>query len=252
MKAAAFRALANLRRRLSAEDLALDLNPGDPQYRAFVGPPADYDLIAAMTFNLLTTLGLRQHHEVLDIGCGSLRVGRLLIPYLNAGCYTGVEPNRWLVDEAIRRETGRDQVRIKKPRFVFASSPESLPAGRRFDIAVAQSIFSHAGPDLVARWLGAAASHLKDSGALAATFIVGDQDCRSDGWTYPDCVTYKVETMAGMARKAGLELQLLDWRHPRQTWALYRKPGFDVTWFESAPLTWNLMLDRAAPTARPS
>jgi len=40
------------------ENLGLGLKPGDPHYRAYVGPPEDYDLIAAMTFNLLTTLGL--------------------------------------------------------------------------------------------------------------------------------------------------------------------------------------------------
>src|SRR5437763_10973182 len=67
------------------EDLGLGLKPGDPQYRAYVGPPEDYDLVAAMAFNLLTTLGLRQHHSLLDIGCGSLRIGRILIPYLNRG-----------------------------------------------------------------------------------------------------------------------------------------------------------------------
>jgi hypothetical protein len=60
------------------EDLGLDLKPGDPRYRAYVGPPEDYDLIAAMTFNLLTTLGLRQHHSLLDVGCGSLRIGPLV------------------------------------------------------------------------------------------------------------------------------------------------------------------------------
>ena len=65
------------------DDLGLGLKPGDAHYRAYVGPPEDYDLIAAMTFNLLTTLGLRQHHSLLDVGCGSLRIGRLLIPYLN-------------------------------------------------------------------------------------------------------------------------------------------------------------------------
>jgi len=37
------------------EDLGLGLKPGDPQYRAYVGPPEDYDLVAAMAFNLLTT-----------------------------------------------------------------------------------------------------------------------------------------------------------------------------------------------------
>lgn len=48
--------------------------PGDHHYRAYVGPPQDYDFIAAMTFNLATTVGLRQHHRLLDIGCGSLRL----------------------------------------------------------------------------------------------------------------------------------------------------------------------------------
>ena len=85
----------------SSDALGLELKAGDMQYRAFVGPPEDYDLISAMVFNLLTCLGLRQHHKVLDIGCGSLRCGRLLIPYLNKGNYFGVEPNKWLVDKLL-------------------------------------------------------------------------------------------------------------------------------------------------------
>src|SRR4029450_11413927 len=95
------------------ESLGVGLKPGDAHYRAYVGPPEDYDLIAAMTFNLLSTLGLRQYHAVLDIGCGSLRIGRLLIPYLNAGNYTGIEPNKWLIQAGIRQEVGQDQIRIK-------------------------------------------------------------------------------------------------------------------------------------------
>src|SRR6476469_2956387 len=140
------------------EDLGLGLKPGDPQYRAYVGPPEDYDLISAMSFNLLTHLGLRQHHQVLDIGCGSLRVGRLLIPYLNRGGYTGLEPNEWLVHDGIANEVGEDQVRIKQPNFVFAETAAGLIAeGRRYDFMLAQSIFSHTGPDLLDRWLAEAA-----------------------------------------------------------------------------------------------
>ena len=106
--------------------LGLDLNPGDEHYRAYVGPPKDYDLVSAMVFNLLTSIGLRQHHRLLDIGCGSLRVGRLLIPYLNQKNYFGVEPNKWLVEDGIANEIGKDLVKIKKPTFSFHTSMDEF------------------------------------------------------------------------------------------------------------------------------
>jgi SAM-dependent methyltransferase len=236
--------ITSLFRRRPSESLGLNLAAGDRHYRAYVGPPEDYDLIAAMTFNLMTTLGLRQYHTVLDVGCGSLRVGRLLIPYLNVGGYTGIEPDEWLVDEGVRRETGMDQIRIKAPRFLTASTPDALPEGPTFDFAVAQSVFSHAGPDLLDGWLQGIASRLKDSGALLATFIVGSADCQTKGWTYPECVFYTIETMTTIGHRAGLRCQTLDWRHPRQRWAIFANKGFDTTWFDRAPLTWNLMVDR--------
>ena len=52
--------------------------------------------------------------------------------------------------------------------------------------------------------------------------------------------------MTAMAQDAGLEFQLLDWRHPRQSWALFAKPGLDTSWIEAATLTWNAMMDRVA------
>jgi SAM-dependent methyltransferase len=237
--------LNRIQRETQRETLGLDLSPGAHHYRAYVGPPQDYDLVAAMTFNLLSTLGLRQHHTLLDVGCGSLRVGRLLIPYLNTGNYTGIEPNKWLVAEGIQRETGQDQIHIKKPKFHFCDSAEPLPPDEWYDFAVAQSIFSHCGPDLVERWLADISSRLRDSGVLIATFLIGEQDCNSTGWIYPACVSYKLETMAGFARNAGFKFLLLDWKHPRQWWALYAKPKFDVTWFQDNDLMWNTWFEFA-------
>jgi len=224
---------------LSENDiLGLGLKPGDAHYRAYVGPPEDYDLIAAMTFNLLTTLGLRQQHTLLDIGCGSLRAGRLFIPYLNAGNYTGIEPNRWLVEEGIRREIGEDLVRIKRPCLVDGDSPAALQ-GKRIDFAVAQSIFSHCGLDLIRSWLDGIAPLLLPGGALAATFLIGDDDFTGTGWVYPGCVSYTVRSLQQAAADAGLTLHLLDWRHPRQTWGLFASEDFDVSWFQKTGLTWN-------------
>jgi cyclopropane fatty-acyl-phospholipid synthase-like methyltransferase len=227
------------------EDLGFGLKPGDPQYRAYVGPPEDYDLIAAMTFNLLTTLGLRQHHSLLDIGCGSLRIGRLLIPYLNRGKYFGVEPNEWLVDEGIRRELGETLVQIKRPTFFFSDSPDTIAQAKiAFDFALAQSIFSHCGLDLISGWLSAISRSLAEDGALVATFLIGEKDSPRAGWIYPDCVNYQPTTLERAAAEVNLRFEILDWKHPRQTWALFTAPNFDSSWFKDTALTWNAALER--------
>src|SRR5437899_11442832 len=158
------------------ESLGVGLKPGDAHYRAYVGPPEDYDLIAAMAFNLLTTLGLRQHHSLLDVGCGSLRIGRLLIPYLNRGKYFGIEPAEWLVAEGIRQELGETVVQTKRPTFFFSDSPETVVHAKvSFDFALAQSIFSHCGLDLNKGWLSAVSRSLAQDGALVARFLPGDE-----------------------------------------------------------------------------
>jgi SAM-dependent methyltransferase len=227
------------------EDLGLGLKPGDPQYRAYVGPPEDYDLIAAMTFNLLTTLGLRQHHSLLDVGCGSLRVGRLLIPYLNRGKYFGLEPHQWLVEAGIKHELGEEVVQIKRPTFFFTDSPDALTQKRiSFDFALAQSIFSHCGLDLIRGWLSAISRSLARDGALVATFLPDEKDSAKTGWVYPECVNYRSATLERTAAEANLRFQILDWKHPRQTWALFAAPNFDSTWFKNKPLIWNAALER--------
>jgi SAM-dependent methyltransferase len=226
------------------QDLGLGLKPGDPHYRAYVGPPEDYDLIAAMTFNLLTTLGLRQNHSLLDVGCGSLRIGRLLIPYLNRGKYFGIEPAEWLVAAGIKHELGEAMVETKRPTFFFTDSPGILArANISFDFALAQSIFSHCGLDLIKAWLSAISRSLAQDGALLATFLIGEEDSAQTGWIYPGCVNYRPTTMRQTAAEAGLRFELLDWKHPRQTWALFAAPKFDSDWFKNKPLTWNAGLE---------
>jgi SAM-dependent methyltransferase len=228
------------------EDLGLGLKPGDPQYRAYVGPPQDYDLVSAMAFNLLTTLGLRQHHSVLDIGCGSLRIGRLLIPYLNQAKYFGIEPNEWLVAEGIRRELGETLVDIKRPTFIFSDSPDAISEPKLdFNFALAQSIFSHCGLDLIKGWLSAISRSLAPDGALIATFLPSDEDSQRAGWIYPECVNYRPATLQRAAKDENLRFEILDWKHPRQTWALFAAPEFNSTWFKDRPLTWNTGLERA-------
>lgn len=190
---------------------------------AYVGPPTQYDVMGATQFRLLCTLGLRATHTLLDFGCGSLRAGRLFITYLDEGQYFGIEPNRWLIDEAINNQLGNDLINIKKPRFAHNSDLSTAVFGVRFDFIVAQSIFSHSGADLVSSALMNFRESLADDGLIAATFVEGVSDSDRKGWIYPGCVSYCPSTIRRFGEDQELFIKRIPWFHPRQQWYLFAK-----------------------------
>lgn len=214
------------------------LKIGDHHYQAYVGPPTQYDFMGATQFRLLCTLGLRANHRVLDFGCGSLRAGRLLISYLDRACYYGIEPNRWLIEEAVDKQIGRAAVELKQPRFDHNAEFDASVFDTEFDFIVAQSIFSHTGQDLVLQGLESFRRALDPGGIIAVTFNHGEQDCDGSGWYYPDQpgnrkVAYRPETILAFAREVGLKIVPIPWYHPRQHWYLLaldemRLPGEDM------------------------
>jgi hypothetical protein len=222
--------------------LGLGLPPGAHHHRAYVGPPEDYDLISAMCFNLLTSLGLRQHHVVLDIGCGSLRLGRLLIPYLNRECYLGVDPNKWLIEDGINNEIGLDLIELKNPTFYFNDSITNFNSLSKIDFAIAQSIFSHCSINLIENWVYEVSIRLKSTGALLATYVSDHNNYEGDGWIYPGCVGYTEEKLSEIARKYKLKFQPLDWQHPRQKWIIFYKDSFDEKLIKNQIPSWNNMM----------
>lgn len=207
------------------EWLGKDLPTGSHHYRAFVGPPDKYDLVSAMQFNLLTYLGLREYHSLLDIGCGSLRGGRLFIPYLLPQRYFGIEPEQWLVEEGIKKQLGKELIDIKQPTFSDDCDFTLSAFGRKFDFILAQSIFSHASQHQIRRCLSEARKVMKLTSIFAATFVEGEQDYEGNEWVYPGCVTYTLERMMHLAKEQGLVCQPIGWPHPnQQTWVAIVDP----------------------------
>ena len=192
---------------------------GSRPYRAFVGPSDKYDLVGANQFNLLTSLGLREHHYFLDIGCGSLRGGRLFIPYLLSNRYFGIEPEQWLLEEGINQNCGKDLIKIKSPHFSNDQNFTLSIFGKNFDFILAQSIFSHASKDQIKQCLSEAKKIMTSTSIFAATFVRGDMNNDSNKWLYPECGTYTLDFMLKLIESEGLFGKLLKWRHPNdQTW----------------------------------
>lgn len=212
------------------------LRPGGDHYRAYVGPPLQYDFMGATQFRLLCGLGLCEEHRLVDIGCGSLRAGRYLIQYLLPGHYHGVDPNGWLWEQALDREIGRDVVALKQP--VLSEQADFTLAEIEdggMDFAVAQSIYSHTGADLMQRSLAAVARVLAPTGRFLFTVIVpGDpgharmeQGSDASGWIYPECVAYQESDITALCAQCGLAVQRLNWFHPRQSW-FHATPNADA------------------------
>jgi cyclopropane fatty-acyl-phospholipid synthase-like methyltransferase len=219
--------------------LGLSRHIGDRHYRAYIGPPDEYDLVSAMSFNLLTTSGLRQSHKLLDIGCGSLRLGRLLIPYLNPDHYVGIDPNKWLIDDGLRYEIGASLIELRRPKFIYDTGLDSLASDIKFNYVIAQSIFSHTAPDLLERWIKDVSLCLADDGVFFATVLEGSVECDGEGWIYPECVEYRLDTVSEVAKKYGLKFEVLNWHHPRQTWCALYRPGFNQQLLNSGTPSWN-------------
>ena len=197
-------------------------------HRAKVGPAELFDVIGAQQFCVLAGLGLREHHRLLDVGCGCLRGGRFFIPYLGRGNYCGLEPDTELLKAGMALEVGPSQIEEKRPQFyTFHDFRLTSIAGRfgLFDYVLAQSILSHTGPALLALVFQEAYGVLVDGGTFAATWFQGDEDETDEGWYPGRAMRYRDWTVSGLALDAGFSgLKVLDVKHPMgQTWFAVKK-----------------------------
>jgi len=203
-----------------------ELNAGDLHYKAYVGPPKKYDLVGAMQFNLLTSFGLRDYHKLLDIGCGSLRSGKMLIPYLRKGNYYGLEPNKWLIEDGIKYELGEEIVSLKSPSFSYSSEFDFQTFNEKFDFLIAQSIFSHASASQINKCMKEVKTVMKQEGLFLATFVLGKNNYFGAEWVYPACVTYKHNYILEIVKRQNLDAIKTKWLHPNgQTWYVIFHPS---------------------------
>jgi len=224
--------------RTSTPEQARELPPGARHYRAYVGNPASYDTTSVAQFTLMTALGLREGHTLLDIGCGSLCGGRLFIPYLLADRYFGIEPEVWLIEDGITHEVGRDLQRMKRPVFRHVSDFSAAAFGVPFDFVLAQSILTHVSRTQLERCLEQVSQSLAPEGLFAASFYDdGETMYEGDAWVYPKFASYSVGYVAEKARQYGLVAFPLIWTNSYDHyWMVFAREGQAerVSWLGAA------------------
>lgn len=111
------------------------------EHRRFVG--GQWDALGQHQLDFLTRRGLAPGDTFLDVGCGALRAGRHLIDALEPGHYYGVDANLSLLNAGYDVELS-DAQRARLPvANLRANDRFDVDFGVRFDMAIAQSVFTH-------------------------------------------------------------------------------------------------------------
>jgi SAM-dependent methyltransferase len=167
---------------------------------------------------------------VLNVGCGSLAIGAHLIPFLEPGHYFGVEADYALLEAGIRIELSRAKIEPERAHFLHGQPFELGLIPDTFDLAVADSLFSHLPFHDVARVIVGVVRKLNPWGRFYATwFEQEDQDqfdpiARAAGvTTYADRTPYhhRFDLIAAVCAAAGAQVERVAAAgHPRGESAL--------------------------------
>lgn len=104
-----------------------------------------WDELGKLQLAFLIDQGLMPEHTLVDIGCGSLRLGVHAVRYLNKGNYWGTDLNKTLMDAGYEREIILEGLSEKLPRDHLIEDSEFNFIGmpRLADFSIAQSVFTH-------------------------------------------------------------------------------------------------------------
>tara|TARA_S200000501_G_C20527911_1_gene614255 strand:- start:42 stop:476 length:435 start_codon:yes stop_codon:yes gene_type:complete len=91
-------------------------------------------------YHFLIKNGLKSSDKFLDIGCGSLRIGQYIIPFLETGNYFGLEPEKVLIEKGLKNELNFNIDQLKKPSFT-SNYAFDFSFCQEYDVALAQSVF---------------------------------------------------------------------------------------------------------------
>lgn len=155
------------------------------------------------------SFGLRERHKLLEIGAGSLRAARFLIPYLEVGHCCGVEPDTESVRYGIEHELGPEMAKRQKPRFIARDDFGFHEFGEQFDYALSYSVFPHVPPAQIAVIFQNTAQCFHEGSIMLATAVFAEAEeeiVDLEKWTGRPVNRYCVARLEEAAQNAGLRL----------------------------------------------
>lgn len=175
------------------------------------------EVSGVLQYEILTREGLGQAHHVLEVGCGCLSAGLLLIRWLVPDRYVGIDPNTWLREVVLRSDSAKAMVELKRPVFLDVLDFDASSLDRKFDLVLSHSILSHAAQHQLREFLLNTSKVLAPGGKIVASIRLaegnalgspgsedGSDTCSSE-WAYPGGVYFSRATIETTASELGLD-----------------------------------------------
>lgn len=171
-----------------------------------VGPPGAWQESQRFQFDFLRSQGLSASDELLDLGCGPLRAGLVLVEYLEAGHYVGVDVRPRVIAEA-QRQVARRGLSSKHPRVLVSTTFGRDELGdRRFDVVWAFQLLYHLTDDQVTDCMVEIAGRLTRSGVAYANV---NSSVPSGAWKQFPYLQRPMAHYLDAGRRAGLDVEPL-------------------------------------------
>ena len=200
-----------------------------------------WEQIGSLQIEFMKRQGLAPEHALLDVGCGSLRGGVKYVAYLNPGNYWGMDINPSLLDAGYDVELAAAGLQDRLPREHLIANGDFIlgEIGRKFDFAVALSLFTHVSLNRIRECLERLQSVMKPGGTLFATYFElpdGTPSFMPVTHAPAGIVThgtrdpyhYRVSDLTHAAAGLPWTVRVIgDWSHPRgqRMIAFVRQPG---------------------------
>ena len=129
-----------------------------------------WDEMGERQLTFLASRGLQPTDRLLDVGCGALRGGLHFVRYLDAGNYYGIDAQQWLLD-AGREELAEAGLADRAPHLLCDATFDFARFGATFDVALAQSVFTHINLNAIHRCLVRVSEVLNPGAVFYATIL---------------------------------------------------------------------------------
>jgi hypothetical protein len=193
-------------------------------HRGYVG--GLWEEIGQLQFDFLLSRGLKPSSYLIDIACGSLRLGVKAIPYLDCSHYLGIEKEPGLVAAGLEKELDPKVKEEKQPVIIVNRAFEFEKLGHKGDFAIAHALFTQLPPRLINLCFKEIWRALNNDGVFYATYHETKQKIKNPSRPHDQGrFVYTQTEMCAFGENNGFVSHYIgDWGHPRrQVMMEYRK-----------------------------